>query len=163
MNRPTNEQRLPIIEFYYQNACSVKKVHRSLLPFYGQFNRPTVAFTRAIVTKFRTNFTLVRTRLRRVRAKENTAAVLASVNDDHQLWSRRRSQQLDLRYSTTLKILRKNLGVKPFKIQLVQELKLNDLPQRRIFGEWALGKLAEDPLHYRKIVLSYKAHFWLPK
>ena len=48
-------------------------------------------------------------------------------------------------YSKTWKILRKDLGVKPFKIQLLQELKPNDLPQRRIFGEWALGKLSEDP------------------
>ena len=36
MNRLTNEQRLQIIEFYNQNASSVKKVHRALLPFYGQ-------------------------------------------------------------------------------------------------------------------------------
>ena len=51
--------------------------------------------------------------------------------------------------------------MKPFKIQHVQELKLNDLPQRSIFGEWALGKLADDALFYRKIVFSDKAHFWL--
>ena len=40
MNRITNEQRIQIIEFYYQNACSVKIVHCALLPFYDQFNRP---------------------------------------------------------------------------------------------------------------------------
>ena len=40
-------------------------------------------------------------------------------------------------------------------------MKPNDLPQRRIFGEWALEKLAEDPLFYRKIVSSDEAHFWL--
>ena len=51
MNRLTNEKRLQIIEC--QNACYVKKVHRPLLPFYGQFNRPTEAAIRAIVTKFR--------------------------------------------------------------------------------------------------------------
>ena len=71
MNRLTNEQRLQIIEFYYQNACSVKKVHSALLPFYVQFNRPTEMAIRAIVTKFRTKFTLLDieqpTRLRRVR------------------------------------------------------------------------------------------------
>ena len=39
MNRPTNKERLQFIEFDYQNACPVKKVHCSLLPFYGQFNR----------------------------------------------------------------------------------------------------------------------------
>ena len=43
----------------------------------------------------------------------------------------------------------------------MQELKPNDLPQRRNFGEWALGKLAEDPLCYRQIVFSYEAHFGL--
>ena len=99
------------------------------------------------------------TRLHRVRSDENIAAVSASVNDDHQLSIRRRSQ-LGLCYSTTWQILRKDLGAKPFKIQLVQELKLNGLQQRRIFGEWALGKLAEDPPFYRKIVFSNEAHFW---
>ena len=97
---------------------SVKKVHRALLPFYGQLNRPTEAAIRAIVTKFRTKFT---TRLRRVRTEEN---------DDHQLSICRRSQQLGLCFSATWKILRKDLCLKHFKIQLVQELKPNNLPQR---------------------------------
>ena len=59
MNRLINEQRLQIIELYYKNACSVKKVHRALLLFYGQFNRTTEAAIRAIVSKFRTKFTLL--------------------------------------------------------------------------------------------------------
>ena len=42
INRLTNEQRSQIIEFYYQNACSVGKVQRALLPLYAQFNRPTI-------------------------------------------------------------------------------------------------------------------------
>ena len=33
-------------------------------------------------------------------------------------------------------------------------MKPNDIPQRRIYGEWALGKLAENPLLYRTIVLN---------
>ena len=86
-NRLTNEQRLQIIEFYYQNTCFVKKVHRTLLPFYGQFNRSTEAAIRAIMTKFRTKFTFLDikspVRLSRVRTEENIAAVSASVNDDH--------------------------------------------------------------------------------
>ena len=39
MNRLTNEQRLQIIKFYYQNTCSVKEVQEPL-SFYGQFNPP---------------------------------------------------------------------------------------------------------------------------
>ena len=97
----------------------------------------------------------------RVRTEENISAVSASVNDDHQLEIRRRSQHLGLYYSSTWKILQKGLGVKPFKIQLMQELKPNDLPQRRIFCKWALGKLAEDPLLCRKMVSNDEAHLWL--
>ena len=37
----------------------------------------------------------------------------------------------------------------------------NALPKRKIFSEWALGKLADDQLFYRKIVLSDETHFWL--
>ena len=44
----TNDQSLQIIEFYYQNACFIKKVYRALIPFYGQFNRPTAKFFPAI-------------------------------------------------------------------------------------------------------------------
>ena len=49
MNRRTNEQRLQIIGFYYQNACSVMKVHHAVFPIHGQFNRSTEAAIRAIV------------------------------------------------------------------------------------------------------------------
>ena len=57
--------------------------------------RPTELTIQAIVTKFRTTFTLLDikppTCLRRVRTKENITAVSASVNDDHQLSIHRRS------------------------------------------------------------------------
>ena len=59
MNPLTNLQRLQIFEFHHQNASSVKKVHRAFHPFYGQLNRTTEAAIRAIVTKFRTKFTLL--------------------------------------------------------------------------------------------------------
>ena len=36
INRLTNKQRFQIIEFYCQNACSVKKVHRALI--FGSMN-----------------------------------------------------------------------------------------------------------------------------
>ena len=94
MNRLTSEKRLQIIEFCYQNACSAKKVHSALLPFYGEFNRPTEAAISAIVTKFYIKFTLLDikapTRVLRVRTEENIAAVSANVTDDHQLSIRRR-------------------------------------------------------------------------
>ena len=44
---------------------------------------------------------------------------------------------------------------------MMLEFKSNDLTQRRIYGDWSLGKLAEDLLLYQKIVFSDEAHFWL--
>lgn len=58
-------------------------------------------------------------------------------------------------------ILKKDLGLKAYKIQLVQELKPPDLRLRREFGGWALEQLDTDPLFYRKILFSDEAHFWL--
>ena len=63
-----------------QNACSVKKIYCTLLPFSAQFNALTEAAILTIVTKFRTKFTLLdikpATRLRRVRTEENIAVVM---------------------------------------------------------------------------------------
>ena len=118
--------------------------------------RPTEAAIRAIVTKFRTKFTLLDiippTGLRRVRSEENTAAVSASVNDDHKFSTRRRSGPL---LFNNVESFAKGFRCELFKILLMQELKPNDLPQRRIFGEWTLR------LFYRKIVFGDEAHFWL--
>ena len=74
-------------------------------------------------------------RLGKVRTEEKIAAASASVNDDHQLSICHRLQQ----FSTTQKIFQNATDA-------------NNLPQRRILGEQAVGKLAEDPL--RKIPLE---------
>ena len=127
IDRLTNEQRLQIIELFYRNSCWVRNVHRALLPFYGRHSRLSEQSIRKIVTKYHTKFTLLDikppTRLR----EENIAAVSASVTEDREMSIRRRSQQLGLCYSTVWKILRNDLGVKPFKIQLLEELKPADL------------------------------------
>ena len=96
-----------------------------------------------------------------MRNEENNAAVSASLNDDCQLSIHCRSKKLGLSYSTAWKILPKDLGVKPFNIQLVQELNPDDLPQWRIFGEWAFGKFAGYSFLYQKIVFRDKSNFLL--
>lgn len=96
-----------------------------------------------------------------VRTEENIAAVQVSVDEDPNLSIRRRSQEVGLCASTTWKILRKDLGLHPYKIHLVQELKFMDHRKRREFGLWARTKLAAQPEFYREIIFSDEAHFWL--
>lgn len=57
--------------------------------------------------------------------------------------------------------MRRDLGLHPYKIQLTQELKVNDHRQRRLFAEWASERLEEDPTFGRKIIFSDEAHFWM--
>ena len=41
MERLTPQQRLQIVQLYYENGRSVKSVYRALRPIYGVHNRPT--------------------------------------------------------------------------------------------------------------------------
>jgi len=123
----TQEQRLQIIQFYYQNNRSAIATFHTLLPFYGRNNRPPVLAIRRIVENFERIFSLhnvqVPIRQRTSRSIENIAAVEASVAEDRNLSIPRRSQQLGLSQTTTWRILRKDLGLHPYKIVLTQELK----------------------------------------
>jgi len=50
----------------------------------------------------------------------------------------RHSQELGLSVISTWRILRLDLDLHPYKIQLTQELKINDHRQRRVFADWDL-------------------------
>ncbi|VVC43567.1 Hypothetical protein CINCED_3A023722 [Cinara cedri] len=63
--------------------------------------------------------------------------------------------------SLSWRILRKDFGLKAYEIQLVQELKPADLPNRHRFSEWVLEKIEENPLFSTNILFSDEAHFWL--
>ena len=122
---------------------------------FGRYNRPAESVIRATMERFCTKFTLVDNahpqRCRTVRAEGAIAAVEQRIEDDPIESNRYRAQQLELCLSTLWKILRKDLGLWAYKIQLVQELKPNDLPQGRIF--WCSGLLESWP----------KIHFFIEK
>jgi hypothetical protein len=59
MNRPTSEQRLQIVQIYFENPGSVRQTHRALRPFYGRHNRTSEQVIRKTMDRFRTTHTLV--------------------------------------------------------------------------------------------------------
>jgi len=75
--------------------------------------------------------------------------------------NRHRAQQLQLSPSTLWKILRKDLDLRTYKIQLVKELKPRTHTMRRDFGVWAENEIDLDADFYPKILFSEEAHFWL--
>ncbi|XP_033224300.1 uncharacterized protein LOC117177598 [Belonocnema kinseyi] len=105
-----------------------------------------------------------RERTRPVRSTENIAAVAESVREQPSTSTRHRSQQLAISRTSLMRILRKDLAMKPYKVQLVHQLKPIHHPNRIQFAIWAEDRLIEDDEFYRKIIFSDEAHFhprWL--
>ncbi|GFX33566.1 uncharacterized protein TNCV_1932331 [Trichonephila clavipes] len=115
--------------------------------------------------RFHTTFTLIDNshpqRRRTVRTEEVIATVERSIEEDPNESIRHRAQELDLCPSTLWKILRKDLGLRAYKIQIVQELKPNVHQASRRFFEWAQNEMAVVPDFHKRILFSDEAHFWL--
>ena len=56
----------------------------------------------------------------------------------------RHSQQLNILETSLRRILQKDLGIMPYKVHLVQQLKLIDHPKGFRFAKWACDRLTED-------------------
>ena len=65
----------------------------------------------------------------------------------------RRSQQLNISETSLRRILHKDLGMTPYKVQLVQELKPIDHPMRFLSAKWSATDLQKMP------ILAFEAHF----
>ncbi|GFX47189.1 transposable element Tc3 transposase [Trichonephila clavipes] len=165
MNRLTPEQRFQIAQFYSENNGSVRNTYRALRPFYRRQNRPSEQLIRLTMEQFRTTFTLIdnsHSQRRRTMLTEEVIATLErSIEVDPNESIRHRAQELDLCPSTLWKNLRKDLGLRAYKIQLVQELKPNDHQARRRFVEWAENEIAVVPDFHKRILFSDETHFWL--
>ncbi|GFX22960.1 transposable element Tc3 transposase [Trichonephila clavipes] len=121
--------------------------------------------------RFRTTFTLIDNshpqRRRTVRTEEAIATVERSIEEHPNESIRHRAQKLDLCLSTLWKIFRKDLGLRAYKIQLVQELKPDDHQARthfwlngyvnkqncRIWSEANPQVYVETPLHPEKLTV----------
>jgi len=75
--------------------------------------------------------------------------------------TRHRFQNLNISRTSLRRTLNKDLGMKQYKVQLVQELKPHDHPMRFRFTQWTEQRLVEDEHFYRKIIFSDEAHFHL--
>ena len=79
-----------------------------------------------------------------LRTPENIAAVAESVCNAPSISIHCRSQQLNISETSLRRIMHKDLGMTPYKVQLVQELKPIDHPICFRFAKWACDRLPED-------------------
>lgn len=159
----STEQHVQVIKLYYLNNCSLVATMRALRPFYGLQYRPSQSTIQRLMAKFEVTGSVNNlprlVRLRNGRSVDNIAAVHRSVDENPKQSIPRRSQELGISMSSTWRILHRDLGMHPYKIQLTQKIMENDHRPRRVFADWVLEQLQADPDFSKKIIFSDEAHF----
>jgi len=165
MERFSIEQRILIVKTHYKNGECYAETVRKLRAIFGRGNAPTATTVSRLVQKFEESGSVATRkspgRNRNVRTQQNIAVVQDSVNVSPVKSLRRRSQQLGMSTSSVHRILKKDLHMHPYKIQLTQQLKPADHAKRRRFADWILTRQQEDDNFSKKIIFCDEAHFHL--
>lgn len=165
MHRLSVEQRILVVKTHYSNGESVTATLRRLRATMGRNEAPSVSAIHKIIRKFEASGSVGDKkspgRARSGRSLLNQEIVFDNVMTSPQKSVRRRSQELNMSVSTVQRILRQDLHLHPYKIQLTQELKPTDHRQRREFVEWLLLRQNADADFHKKIIFSDEAHFHL--
>ena len=128
----TLEQRWEILRHYFENHGNVAECVRKLRTVFGRREAPSAPYVRYLVKKVKETGILIdkpkSEKPKTVRTPENIDAVAKSVREAPSTSVHRRSQQLNISETSLRRILHKDLGMTPYKVQLVQELKPTDHP-----------------------------------
>ena len=162
----TTEQRAKMVEFYLSTQ-SVTKTQRQYVRHFGTQKPPSRKMILYNVNKFRNRGTVHNLnssgsgRQRGTRSAENVEEVRTSVLRSPIKSVRRRAQELGLPKSSLQRILRLDLHVFPYQVQVMQKLSENDKMRRVQMCEWFNGKMEDDPEWIKNVWFSDEAHFHL--
>ena len=93
-----------------------------------------------------------------VNTPENIAAVAESMREAPSTSIHCRSQRLNISETSLRRTLNKDLGMTPYNVQLVQELKPIDHTMAFRFANWACDRLTEDVGFGKKVIFSNEAY-----
>lgn len=165
MEKYSLEERVLIMQTYYENGRSVTETRRKLRGKFAPDHFPSESMVHRLMSKLETKGVLTDlphpSGSRTVRTEENIALVASSVNNDPGTSIRRRSQELGISTTSIFKIMHCDLNLFPYKIQLTQVLQPSDHLERRKFADFVLERTQEDPDFVKKILFSDESHFHL--
>jgi hypothetical protein len=96
----------------------------------------------------------------KVRNEENIETV-RQVIEEQPNTSIRHLQQVDLSYTTCQRILKQDLHLHPYRLQLVHELLPNDRPRRQQFCQWFMENFHNNGAILEKTFFSDESWFHL--
>ncbi len=95
------------------------------------------------------------------RTAGNIVRVMNSIDECHETPTRRRCLQLGLSRSTLGRILKCDLHLRPYHIQVKQKLRVADKQDRRVMCQWFIERLEENDDFLNELWFSDEAHFHL--
>lgn len=165
MERLNPEQRTKLIELYFENQRSIILTQRAYRRHFHVRHCPHQTTILRLVARFRQNYSVCdrpRTgRRRSVRTPENIERVRDSINDNPETSTRRRAAQLGMNRRSLQRILRTDLKLFPYKLQLVQRVSPADAQARLRYAVRFQNLAREQQDFLQNLIMSDEAHFHL--
>ena len=121
---------------YFENHGNVAECVHKLRADFGRRDAPSAPSLCYVVKKCKkVASSSIKQEPKTVRTPENIVAVAESECEAPTTSIHRRSQQLNIAETSLRRILHKDLGMTPYNVQLVQELKPIDHPMRLSFAK----------------------------
>lgn len=160
--RYTLPQRVFIVKCAIQTSLNMKQIKKMYKDKYKVKKSPSSNQIRNLYKKFEVEATLhdrKTTRTKTVRTQENIDLVENIIKISPSKSIRRVSSETGLCSSTVQKILREDLTMFPYKVQLIQGLVDSDPQSRLDFCKWFISTYTIDPTFLDNIFFSDEAHF----
>jgi len=159
----TLPQRTKLIELFFAEK-SIVRTQRAFCRIYSVRNAPAKSTIIRLVEKFRDEGSVC-DKPRTGRPNGRTPEVIDRVRDSvlisPKTSTRRRSQQLDVRRTTLTRVLKDDLRLVPYKIQLKQALNVGDRQSRVQICHWFVEQIGQNPEWINNVWFSDEAHFYL--
>lgn len=167
MNKYSIEDRVFLAITYYERQHNITETLRGWSTKHKNRAKPATTTVKALIQRFeRTGSVaddkdLLKTAERTARTPDNIDAVKDAIEENPNLSIRSISRNLDLSSSSVQRILRKDLGIFPYKIQVGQRLERSDIERRFNFANEICQLIDEEGFDLNKIIFSDEAHFYL--
>jgi len=154
-----------VVEAFFTSQSSIVATQRKFQQHFGKRQAPSQKVILHAVTNFReagnANKKKSPGRPRTSRSAENCRRVANTIEQSPMMSTCRLPQQVNVPRTSAHGILKEDLHLYPYKVQLVQQLLPPDKVQRKTFSDWFVNmcRLEEELMQY--LITSDEAHFHL--
>lgn len=164
MNNFTPKERAEIVTMYLENGRSIVLAQRAYRRKYRGRKVPSDNTIRNVTKNFEESGSVAnhqRVSVRKRRSNEIVETVKQSVLRSPNLSYRHRAQQLNIKGTTLRRILKEDLHMFPYKVQITQRLLPTDEPRRLEYGKSVVRMAQVDSEFWNQILFTDEAHFHL--